>query len=417
MSDVNGQRSNGLPKGWEWVKLKEVCSKIIGGGTPSTKEPRFWDGDIPWISSADIEGLKEIFPRKKITKEALEKSTTNILPKGGIIVVTRVGLGKIAIAPFDICFSQDSQGLILNEKRITQSYALIYLSKAVQKFKHESRGTTINGVTKKQLIELNIPLPPLSEQERIASKLEELFSELDKSIEELKTAQQQLKVYRQSVLKWAFEGRLTNKVHEGELPKEWQCLNLGDIITSVEYGTSAKSKDSGKVPVLRMGNIQKGRFDWTDLVYTDNEEEIQKYSLKKNDVLFNRTNSPELVGKTAIYKGERPAIFAGYLIRINRIEDLINADYLNYFLNSEAAKNYGNSVKTDGVNQSNINGQKLKSYPIPLAPITEQKRIVDEIESRLSVADKVEETILGSLGQAEVLRQTILKKAFEGQLV
>ena len=206
-------------------------------------------------------------------------------------------------------------------------------------------------------------------------------------------------------------------MNEGELPKGWKWQTIGDICSSVEYGSAIKSKPIGKVTVLRMGNIQSGKFDWNDLVYTDDDVEIKKYLLKKNDVLFNRTNSAELVGKTAIYKGERPAIFAGYLIRINRIESLIDASYLTYFLNSHDAKSYGNTVKSFGVNQSNINGTKLKTYPIPVPILEEQQRIVEAIESRLSVCDKLEETISASLKQSEALRQSILKQAFEGKLV
>ena len=264
----------------------------------------------------------------------------------------------------------------------------------------------------------SIPLPPNPEQHRIVEKIEALFSELDNGVEQLKTAQEQLKVYRQAVLKWAFEGMLTTEsVVDAGLPKGWKWVKLGDVCLGVEYGSAAKSKKTGKVPVLRMGNIQNGRFDWGDLVFTDDDDEIKKYLLKTNDVLFNRTNSAELVGKTAIYKGERPAIFAGYLIRINRIESLIDANYITYFLNSHFAKSYGNTVRSFGVNQSNINGTKLKGYPLPLAPLGEQHQIVQEIESRLSVCDKLEETIAESLQQAEALRQSILKKAFEGKLV
>jgi type I restriction enzyme S subunit len=165
-----------------------------------------------------------------------------------------------------------------------------------------------------------------------------------------------------------------------------------------------------------MGNIQKGRIDWNDLVYTSEPDEIEKYILSRDDVLFNRTNSPELVGKTAVYKAEKPAVYAGYLIRVNQIPTLCLADYLNYYLNSHPAKVYGNSIKTDGVNQSNINGEKLKSYPLPYCSLPEQVQVVQEIESRLSVCDKLSETIDASLLQAETLRQSILKKAFEGKM-
>ena len=255
----------------------------------------------------------------------------------------------------------------------------------------------------------NFEIPDVDKttQRAIVTRIETLFAELDKAVQHLRTAQQQLKTYRQAVLNhWLTNGS-----------EKWQHTTIGNIVEKVEYGSSAKSEKEGRIPVLRMGNIQKGRFDWSDLVYSNNDEEINKYLLKKDDVLFNRTNSPELVGKTAIYKGERPAIFAGYLIRLHYKKDLINADFLNYFLNSDIARNYGNTVKSDGVNQSNINGQKLKTYPIALPPLTEQHRIVQEIESRLSQATASETYIENALQQAEALRQSILKKAFSGELV
>lgn len=201
------------------------------------------------------------------------------------------------------------------------------------------------------------------------------------------------------------------------LPDSWAWKKLGFLTTGVEYGTSAKSSESGLIPVIRMGNLQNGGIDWSDLVYTSDFEEIEKYSLRTNDVLFNRTNSPELVGKTARYKGEQPALFAGYLIRVNQIETIALPDYVNYFLNSHIAKQYGNSVKTDGVNQSNINGEKLQNYPFPFCSIEEQSVIVEILEEKLSLTDASLQDIAVQLGKAETLRQSILKKAFSGQLV
>lgn len=122
-------------------------------------------------------------------------------------------------------------------------------------------------------------------------------------------------------------------------------------------------------------------------------------------------------GKTAIYKCERPAIFAAYLIRINRKKKELNPIYLNYFLNSQIAKKHGSKVKCFGVNQSNINGTKLKQYPFPICEIANQREIVKEIETRLFVCEKIEEAIENSLQLAEALRLSIIKKAFEGKLV
>ena len=301
-----------------------------------------------------------------------------------------------------------------------------------------------------QYSKIKVKIPSLPEQEKIVAKIEELFSELDNGVETLKKTKQQLAVYRQAVLKEAFEGQLTRewrdihpectidkilfaivenknaqkrffdykleeKIQLSELPKSWKWVTVGDISRGPEYGTSQKSHETGKIPVVRMGNLQKGIIDWNDLAFSNDDTEIKKYNLTFGDVLFNRTNSPELVGKTSIYRGERKAIFAGYLIRINQIE-LINAEYLNYFMNSFLAKQYGNKVKTDGVNQSNINGKKLCSYPFPLCSIEEQEQVVYALEDRLSVCDSIEKTVDTALQQAEAMRQSILKKAFEGEL-
>ncbi len=198
--------------------------------------------------------------------------------------------------------------------------------------------------------------------------------------------------------------------------QKWGIKSLGDVCEKVEYGSSAKSKPTGKVPVLRMGNIQNGRFDWTNLVYSVDADEINKYLLKHNDVLFNRTNSPELVGKTAIYKSEMPAIFAGYLIRIHRKEGLLDADYLNYFLNSDMAVKYGKTVFISSVNQANINGQKLKSYPIPLPSLAEQRTIVAKLDALRKETQRLEFIYQRKLAALEALKKSLLHQIFSGAL-
>ena len=204
----NIDKKTGLPKDWKDFTVKDICEKIVGGGTPSTKVEKYWKGTIDWITSADIYGIKDVRPRKKITEEAIKNSATNKIPKGAIVVVTRVGLGKVAIAPNELCFSQDCQGLILNKKLVTENFALWFLSKATEEFKYKNRGTTINGVTKKQLNDLRFLLPPINQQTQIVEEIERRFSEadnLEKAIDESLVKSEAL---RQSILKQAFEGRL-----------------------------------------------------------------------------------------------------------------------------------------------------------------------------------------------------------------
>ena len=407
------ETGNTIPKHWQVKKLGEVCDVLDNLRKPINSAER----------QVRIAGKSqsELFPYYGATGQVgwIDSFLTN----GEYILIGEDGAPFLDIYK-DKAYKIKGKTWVNNhahilkgkEQFLIDDFALYYLNSI--NYREYVNGTTRLKLTKSNLVDIPFVIPPLSEQLAIVSKIEELFSELDNGKQQLLTAQQQLKVYRQSLLKWAFEGKLTNKnVKDGELPEGWKWVKLGEVCTNVEYGSATKSKDIGRVPVLRMGNIQNGRFDWEDLKFTDDTDEIKRYLLKKNDVLFNRTNSAEWVGKTAIYKGERPAIFAGYLIRINRIEMLIDADYLTYYLNTHSAKQYGNTVRSFGVNQSNINGTKLKTYPVPLPSLKEQQLIVQELESKLTICDKIEETITQSLQQAETLRQSILKKAFEGKLV
>ena len=156
---------------WPLVALQDVCVEILSGGTPSTKNAAYWQGDIPWITSADIVDIQTAIPRKYITEAAVRESATNIIPRGNVIVVTRVGLGKLFRNNFDVCISQDSQGLILKEG-ISADFLVYVLKDRVASFKTTSQGSTIQGVTKRQLAELQIPLPPLGVQQGIVAEIE-----------------------------------------------------------------------------------------------------------------------------------------------------------------------------------------------------------------------------------------------------
>jgi len=188
------------------------------------------------------------------------------------------------------------------------------------------------------------------------------------------------------------------------------------LTASLDYGTSAKSQPTGKVPVLRMGNIQEGRLDWTDLVYTSDDREIARYALAPGTVLFNRTNSPELVGKTAIYRGERPSIFAGYLIRIQALPAL-DPEYLNLCLNSTAARSFCLRVKSDGVSQSNINATKLGAFAVPFCDIIEQREIVRRVAGLLQAAEQIGARAFAVRARIEKLRSAVLARAFRGELL
>ncbi|MAF35997.1 hypothetical protein CL622_02665 [archaeon] len=261
-------------------------------------------------------------------------------------------------------------------------------------------GNTMPYIKKSMLEDFIVPLPPLTTQKEIVKKLLSTLGIIEKAIQS-----ERVKTERIQEL---FEAYLLSFLQS----PEYEAKLLGDLSEKVEYGTSKKSQKEGKIPVLRMGNIQNGRFNWDDLVYTSDPEEIKRYSLKENDVLFNRTNSPELVGKTAIYKGKMPSIFAGYLIRIHRKEKELDAEYLNYFLNSPIARKHGKTIMTSSVNQANINGTKLKKYPIPAPDIKVQRLIAKKLNSAKKLTDDLDEKYRKKLELLDELRVSVLSKTF-----
>ena len=322
------------------------------------------------------------------------------------LVISRFAMSEQCTRFVQGKFFLNDSGLTLSSKNgdLLQDFLNLQMLSLNQTIYDLGRGTAQRNLDVPKFRQLKIQYPKsIEEQKRIVSILDKAFAAIDKA---KANAEKNL-----NNAKELFESYLWSYMSD----KKWERVKLQDICTKVEYGSSSKSLAIGKVPVLRMGNIQKGKFDWSDLVYTDNKEEIEKYTLEYDDILFNRTNSPELVGKTAIYKGEQPAIFAGYLIRIHRKKELINADFLNFYLNSLVAFNYGKTVMSASINQANINGTKLKTYPIPLPPIETQEQIVNNLNLILSQTISLSNTSQKKLDDLEELKKSILHKAFNGE--
>ena len=204
-----------------------------------------------------------------------------------------------------------------------------------------------------------------------------------------------------------------------EIPNGWEWCRLSLLIYPPQYGTSKKSAPSGRLPVLRMGNIQDGEIVFDKLVYSNDLDDNKKLLLQYGDLLFNRTNSAELVGKTAIFRGQQDAIFAGYLILLRPI--LLNSEYLNLLLNTPYARDYCNEVKTIGVQQCNINAEKISNLLIPVPNLYETVRIVEKVKTiALPIIKYSEyEKKLKQLNRELpiILRKSILQEAIHGKLV
>ena len=211
--------------------------------------------------------------------------------------------------------------------------------------------------------------------ERIRAEKERLISE-----GKIKPDKNESVIYRRDNSHYEKRGNYETCIDDGipfDLPESWSWCRLKSICFDMRYGTAKKSAKTGKVAVLRMGNIRHGEIDYSNLVYSNDDTDNINLLLQEKDILFNRTNSRELVGKTGIYRGDIPAIFAGYLVLIRPI--IIDPEYLNYVMNSHYEWSYCQNVRSDGINQSNVSASKIGEFLIPVPPLSEQERIVNKL--------------------------------------
>lgn len=406
-----------LPENWCWVKLDNVTS-VTSGGTPSRGNPLYWEnGNIPWAKISDISGKYLETTEEKITQLGLENSSAKIFEKGTLLYSIFATIGDVAILNIDAATNQAIAGITCSKLcNVEYMYYVLLVLKDLLVTK--AKGVAQVNINQSILKETPIPLAPLKEQARIVEYVNSLFKKLDEAKEKAQEVVDGFETRKAAILHKAFSGELTQKWREenNHSLNEWSSWSISELCHSLKYGTAKKSKSEGPVVVIRMGNLQQGEIDWNDLAYSDDAEDIEKYKLYPGDVLFNRTNSAALVGKTSIYRGEYPAIFAGYLIKLDYDHSIIIGDYLNYALNTTNAKAYCNSVKTDGVNQSNINAKKIGAFSIPVAPIDEQEEIVGIIKNLLNKeksAKDLAETVIDQIG---TMKKAILARAFRGEL-
>ncbi len=411
MSEIND-----IPKHWIEKSLGEVFT-IERGGSPRPIEDFITNDEngINWIKIGDTKNVvKYIYHTKeKIKQEGAKRS--RMVFEDDFLLSNSMSFGRPYIMKTTGCI-HDGWLVIRKNEAIDNNYLYYILSSSFlfQQFSNLAKGSTVKNLNIEAVKQAVIRFPPLTEQQAIVAKIEELLSELDNGKQQLLTAQQQLKVYRQSLLKWAFEGKLTKNSNA-------DMVLLGNVVEKPKYGTSKKCDyNTNGIGVLRIPNIEKGDIDATDLKFAEfTKDELETYSLKSGDLLIIRSNgSIDLVGKCALIKEkDSKFLFAGYLIRLRPLQEKVNPKFLQYVLSSHNLRIQieSKAKSTSGVN--NINTEEIKSLEIPLPSLKEQQLIVSELESKLTVCDKIEETISQSLQQAETLRQSILKKAFEGRLV
>jgi type I restriction enzyme S subunit len=450
---------------WTPVSLGNLASKIGSGATPRGGEQVYKSSGVPLIRSMNvyIEGFRAdgLAYLDDDQAEALRGATVRT---GDVLLnITGASIGRVTQAPPSMDGARVNQHvcIIRLKEGVEPTFIARYLaSPRVQSFiAGENYGVTRQALTKQMVEGLAIPLPPLPVQRRIVAKLDSLFARTKAAREELARVTKLVERYKQAVLEKAFRGELTADWRKGrteapgdelvrslatsrtaaccvagirekpalaptwrpniDLPDSWAIASVDQLSILVQYGSSAKTTESPEdsVPVLRMGNIVDGQLNFTNLKYLPiTHDEFPELLLKEGDILFNRTNSPELVGKCAAFTNAvRPTSFASYLIRVRSFEYL--PELLSAYINSRFGREWVRSVVNQQVGQANVNGTKLRELGVPLMAMEEQQELWKRIRLAFSQIKAMENECTGATALLDRLDQATLAKAFRGELV
>ena len=351
----------------------EVGSVTVGG-TPSTSFPEYWGGAIRWMASGDVHGRVIDDVPTRISELGLRHSSAMMIDPPSVAVAL-AGQGRTrgtaAYVRSALCTNQSVALLKGNPGELDTEYLLHNLSFRYSELRSRSAGGGRAGLTKTILEQLPLPLPAVPEQSKIA----EVLSTVDRAIEQteaLIAKQQRIKTgLMQDLLTRGIDeqGNLrseqTHKFKDsplGRIPVEWESASLAVFVPSAEYGISTSLGESG-YPVLRMNNLLDGEAELSDLKFTDTPVPEHLW-LRNGDLLFNRTNSWEHVGRTGIWRGQiESATFASYLVRLNPHPDKLLPEMLNFWLNWERIQIAMRRQATPAVQQVNINPTNLRSIP------------------------------------------------------
>ena len=465
------QVENELREGWTEAVLEELVIHALGGEWGEAA-----DGDLPaghvrvsvvrgtefkeWEDDRGRTAAERAVTRASLERRELRPGDLVIeisgggpdQPVGRSLLIDEVAVGQ-ARHPL-ICANFCRQ--IRLHPEVDPAYVALVLRHRYERGDFnawQSQTTNIRNLDFRAFLAgISLPLPPLAEQRRIVARAGELLAQARLVRARLAKLPAALKRFRQSALAAACSGRLTEdwrvrhreresprfsdetewQVPEPleipEIPESWTLVGLDDLVARVQYGASHRADGDAKtgLPVLRMSNIQEGRVDMTHLKYVDRSlRGLDAFLLEEGDILFNRTNSPGLVGKAAVYvprkdKDGRPdpreAVFASYLVRLVCDAERMLSQFLCAWINSPWGRQWARTVRRDCVSQSNINSSKLRRMPVPTPPLAEQQEIVRWMERLFRFADAVEVRVAAAMAQADRLSQAVLDKAFRGEL-
>ena len=349
------------------AKLGDICT-VVSGSTPKTGVAEYWDGTVKWITPAELneDSFYITDSVRHITEYGKEKTGLSYLPKGTVILSSRAPIGKTAIAGCEMCCNQGFKNLICSDA-VYNEYLYFFLKSKTDYLNSLGRGATFKEISKSIVEKIEILLPNIEKQHQIVKEL--------KATRNLIAHRKQQLTKLDELIKARFVEMF------GTYPDNsfgWNIGKIQDVVSDVRYGSSRPAVEGGKYPYLRMNNITyAGELDLTDTKRIDvPDSELDKCTVQRGDVLFNRTNSKELVGKTCVYNRDDMMVLAGFVIRV-RVNERILPEFLVAFLNTAFSKQMLLGMCKTAIGQANINAKEMQNIGLYIPPIALQEQFVD----------------------------------------
>jgi type I restriction enzyme S subunit len=347
--------------------------------------------------------------RDSLTEAGLNASSAKVLRVPAVLFSSRASIGKIAVATRACTTNQGFINFMPDISRLDPWFLAYYLRFRTPDIIQLAGETTYKEVSRGKMRDFPLWLPPLSEQRRIVARIQECLARVEELSHLSSTLRLEAEAIEAAVFRDAVEG----------LPEEQRRLaSLGGLIVGSQYGTSTKANSDGRgCPVLRMGNIQNGHLSFHDLRYVPlSPEEAKKYLLREGDVLINRTNSLELVGKAAVYESapDGDHVFASYLIRLRLDTGRAVPQYVSAAINSAYGRDYILRTARRAIGMVNINAKEIAAMPLPFPSPDQQRRVVASLKAARDTASGILESV--DVEQVEALRDSVLRHAFAGEL-
>ena len=405
-----------IPSDWKISEVGELF-EVVTGTTPSTKDMDYWNGgNFNWFTPLDLSKLNGRITiresERKITVKALKEYNLTLMPSGSIILSTRAPVGYVAVLEREGTFNQGCKGLIPKDKEKVHSlFYSYYLSFQKQKLERLSSGSTFKELSKTMLENFKLPFPTFNEQKCIAEVLGVVDSVIAKTDEVIAKTERLKKGLMQTLLTRGIGHKEFKETEIGKIPKTWKVVKLREVLELCQYGLSVKFGEAGKYRILKMDDIVDGVVIPDNAKFVDlDEKTFENFRLEKGDILFNRTNSYELVGRTGIFLLDGDYVFASYLIRLRPKKEIVNSRFLTYYM--IFSNNRLRQLATRAVHQANINATNLQSFTIPVPPLSEQEQIAEI----LAMLDKKLEFERAEKVRLERIKQSLMDLLLTGKI-